>query len=347
MFADNHVAEGSVPIVISIRDVCRIFKSKKGTVTALDKVSLDIRRGEIFGIIGMSGAGKSTLVRTMNFLEVPTSGEVEVLGQILSRLSRIELNAIRKKTAMIFQNFNLLMQKTVIDNVCFPLIISGVSKAEARATALDLLRLVGLEEKAQAYPAQLSGGQKQRVAIARALSTKPEILLCDEATSALDPQSTASILEILRDINRNMGITIVVITHQMSVVKEICTRVAIMDQGRVVETGPVLEVFMKPQSETGRRIIFDGTAIPPLDSDRRIRVVFEGEQALKPIIASIIKEVAPVSILFADVQNTSQGSAGQAVLELPEDEGLRKRIFAYLREQGLYFEGKGGHVYTD
>ena len=346
MEAVNKEATPDTP-VISIREVSRIFKSKKGTVTALDKVSLDIRRGEIFGIIGMSGAGKSTLVRTMNFLEKPTSGEVEVLGQILSRLSRIELNAIRKKTAMIFQNFNLLMQKTVIDNVCFPLIISGVSKTDARATALDLLRLVGLEEKAHAYPAQLSGGQKQRVAIARALSTKPEILLCDEATSALDPQSTASILEILRDINRDMGITIVVITHQMSVVKEICTRVAIMDQGRVVETGPVLEVFIKPHSETGRRIIFDGTSIPPLDSDRRIRVVFEGEQALKPIIASIIKDVAPVSILFADVQNTSQGSAGQAVLELPEDEGLRKRIFAYLREQGLYFEGKGGHVYTD
>ena len=341
------MTDSSTEALISLRGVSKVFKTEKGDVMALDNVSLDIAKGEIFGIIGMSGAGKSTLVRTMNFLEVPTGGEVRVLGKVLSGLTRKELNALRHQTAMIFQHFNLLMQKTVIDNVCFPLIISGVPRTEARTRAMELLGLVGLEDRSGSYPAQLSGGQKQRVAIARALSTNPEILLCDEATSALDPQSTVAVLDILREINKTMGITIVVITHQMSVVKEICTRVAIMDHGRVMETGPVLEVFMKPRSAVGRQIIFDGFSLPPLDTDRRIRVVIEGDRALKPAIASLIQEVGPVSILYADVQNTVVGSAGQVILELPEDEVLRKATFEYLRAQGLYFEVKGGHVYSD
>ena len=341
------MTDSSTEALISLRGVSKVFKTEKGDVMALDNVSLDIAKGEIFGIIGMSGAGKSTLVRTMNFLEVPTGGEVRVLGKVLSGLTRKELNALRHQTAMIFQHFNLLMQKTVIDNVCFPLIISGVPRTEARTRAMELLGLVGLEDRSGSYPAQLSGGQKQRVAIARALSTNPEILLCDEATSALDPQSTVAVLDILREINKTMGITIVVITHQMSVVKEICTRVAIMDHGRVMETGPVLEVFMKPRSAVGRQIIFDGFSLPPLDTDWRIRVVIEGDRALKPAIASLIQEVGPVSILYADVQNTVVGSAGQVILELPEDEVLRKATFEYLRAQGLYFEVKGGHVYSD
>ena len=229
--------------MITLKNVSKTYETKDGTVHALQDVSLTINKGDIFGIIGMSGAGKSTLVRCLNFLERPTSGTVEIEGKDLSALSEKELRMERRGIAMIFQHFNLLMQKNVMDNVCFPLRIAGVSKADARKRAKELLEIVGLSDKAKAYPIQLSGGQKQRVAIARALASNPKILLCDEATSALDPQTTKSILALLKEINEKYGITIVIITHEMAVVREICNRVGIVGGGHLVETGEVLEVF--------------------------------------------------------------------------------------------------------
>ena len=240
---------------ILIQDVSKTFETKDGSVQALKHVSLSIETGDIYGIIGMSGAGKSTLVRCMNFLEVPSEGKVLIDGKSLSEFSPKELRKEREKIGMIFQHFNLLMQKNVLENVCFPLYIQGKKKAEARAKALELLEIVGLADRAKAYPAQLSGGQKQRVAIARALASDPQILLCDEATSALDPQTTSSILELLQDINQKFGITIVIITHQMSVVREICTHVAIMKDGEVKEQGLVEEIFSHPKSQVAKELI--------------------------------------------------------------------------------------------
>lgn len=227
-----------------------------GLVHALSDINIDIADGDVFGIIGMSGAGKSTLVRTINLLERPTSGTIEVDGRDVTALSGEELRAYRRRVAMIFQNFGLLAQKTVLDNVCFPfLAASGKVTAENRARALELLDRVGLAEKAQSYPSQLSGGQKQRVAIARALACEPEVILCDEATSALDPKSTNTILKLLRDINRETGVTLVVITHSMDVVEKICNNVAVLEHGRVVEQGSVAKVFAEPQAEATRVLL--------------------------------------------------------------------------------------------
>lgn len=227
-----------------------------GLVHALSDINIDIADGDVFGIIGMSGAGKSTLVRTINLLERPTSGTIEVDGRDVTALSGEELRAYRRRVAMIFQNFGLLAQKTVLDNVCFPfLAASGKVTAEKRARALELLDRVGLAEKAQSYPSQLSGGQKQRVAIARALACEPEVILCDEATSALDPKSTNTILKLLRDINRETGVTLVVITHSMDVVEKICNNVAVLEHGRVVEQGSVAKVFAEPQAEATRVLL--------------------------------------------------------------------------------------------
>ena len=232
---------------IVIEKVRKSFDTKDGVVEALKDVNLNIDSGDIYGIIGMSGAGKSTLVRCMNFLEVPTEGQVLIDGKALGDLTEKELRKQREEIGMIFQHFNLLMQKNVIDNICFPLQIQGVGKKEAKEKARELLKTVGLEDKEKAYPAQLSGGQKQRVAIARALASNPKILLCDEATSALDPQTTASILELLKHINEEFGITIVIITHQMSVIREICNRVAIIERGALVENGLVEDIFSHPK----------------------------------------------------------------------------------------------------
>ncbi len=240
---------------IVVENLYKSYGSKDGTVHALKNVNLSIESGDIYGIIGMSGAGKSTLVRCMNFLEIPTQGKVLINGKSLGDYSEKELRKQREKIGMIFQHFNLLMQKSVLENVCFPLYIQKKKKKEARKRAMELLEIVGLSDKASAYPAQLSGGQKQRVAIARALASDPKILLCDEATSALDPQTTSSILELLKDINRRFGITIVIITHQMSVVREICSHVAILKDGEVVEQGEVAEVFTHPKSVAARELI--------------------------------------------------------------------------------------------
>ncbi len=245
---------------IEIRNLTKTFDIKGRTVHALKNISLSIEQGDIFGIIGMSGAGKSTLVRSINYLEKPTEGQVLIDGVDLADLTEKQLRKKRSDIGMIFQNFNLLEQKNVLDNICFPLEIAGVKKKEARKRAKELLKTVNLEEKAKAYPSQLSGGQKQRVAIARALATNPKILLCDEATSALDPQTTAAILKLLKEINETLGITIIIITHQMSVVTEICKRVAIIDSGNLVEEGLVEKIFENPQSDAAKELI-SGKAI--------------------------------------------------------------------------------------
>lgn len=242
--------------MIEIKNLCKTYKTADGEITALSDISLTIPDGDIFGIIGMSGAGKSTLVRCINLLERPTSGTVEIDGRDLCSLSEKELREIRRSTTMIFQHFNLLMQKTNLKNVCLPLELAGVKRREAEARGRELLELVGLADKANAYPAQLSGGQRQRVAIARALATNPKVLLCDEATSALDPATTNSILDLIRDINERLGITVVVITHQMSVVESICRNVAILDEGRAVEQGKVEEIFANPRTEAACRLVF-------------------------------------------------------------------------------------------
>ena len=232
--------------MIEIQHLSKTFSTADGTVEALKDISLTIGDGEIYGIIGMSGAGKSTLVRSINMLERPTGGKILIDGQDIGQLSQAELRKERRNITMIFQGFNLLMQRNCLKNVCFPLELAGVKRSEAEKRGVELLELVGLDDKLKAYPAQLSGGQQQRVAIARALATKPKILLCDEATSALDPQTTQSILSLIRDLHDRLGLTVIVITHQMSVVEQICTRVAILDNGAVAEEGAVSEVFFAP-----------------------------------------------------------------------------------------------------
>ena len=340
---------------IVIENVSKTYHSKYGEVNALKNISLSIESGDIFGIIGMSGAGKSTLVRCMNFLEVPTSGRVLIRGKSLADFSGKELRAQRQQIGMIFQHFNLLMQKSVLENVCFPLYIQGKKKKEARERAIELLELVDLKDKVNAYPSQLSGGQKQRVAIARALASDPKILLCDEATSALDPQTTSSILELLKDINRRFGITIVIITHQMSVVREICNRVAIMKEGVVEEEGLVSEIFTHPRSQVARELIrkdrgqdVDSDAMlsrPLIQSGEKIRIVFSENSAFEPVISNLIltfKE--PVNILKADTKNVGGVAKGEMILEIPADSKHAEEMKAYLKEHGLDLEEADDYV---
>lgn len=325
---------------IEIRNLSKTFEIKGSSVIALQDIQLNIEKGDIFGIIGMSGAGKSTLVRSINFLEKPTQGQVLIDGVDLSTLSEKELRRKRSEIGMIFQNFNLLEQKNVIDNICFPLEISGVKRKEAKVRARELLKLVKLEEKEKAYPSQLSGGQKQRVAIARALATNPKILLCDEATSALDPQTTAAILKLLKEINESMGITIVIITHQMSVVTEICKKVAIIDSGRLVEEGDVENIFKAPKSDAAKELISGKeiryTPVETLNAERKIRIVFQENSAYEPIISNVILKVqAPVNILKADTRNVNGRAVGEMILGLPKEEKLQEDILSYLKEKGL------------
>ena len=287
---------------IVIEKVRKSFDTKDGVVEALKDVNLNIDSGDIYGIIGMSGAGKSTLVRCMNFLEVPTEGQVLIDGKALGDLTEKELRKQREEIGMIFQHFNLLMQKSVIDNVCFPLYIKGKKKAEARKRAAELLEIVGLGDRQNAYPAQLSGGQKQRVAIARALASDPKILLCDEATSALDPQTTKSVLELLKQINRDYGITIVVVTHEMSVVQEICNQVAILNEGNVVETGSVSEIFTAPKSPEAKSLIIgSGSTAKEMRGRHCIRIVFKENSSYEPVVGNMTLQFkTPVNILYAN-----------------------------------------------
>ncbi len=257
--------------MIRVENLCKTFDSKNMEVHALNDVSFSIDRGEIFGVIGLSGAGKSTLVRCLNLLERPTSGRVIVDGKDMLSLSESELRLARREISMIFQEFNLLMQRSVIDNVCFPMEIAGVPKREAKERAMGYLKTVELEEKSNAYPAQLSGGQKQRVAIARVLASDPRIILCDEATSALDPQTTQNILSLLRQINEELGITMVVITHEMRVIEQICSRVAVLDHGSIAEMGMVKDVFSNPQTRAAKRLLLTR------ESEKLEEELYEGE----------------------------------------------------------------------
>lgn len=334
---------------IEVRHLSKTFPAKDGKVEALKDINISIESGDIYGIIGMSGAGKSTLVRCLNFLERPTEGQVLISGVDLAEFSERELRKERRDISMIFQHFNLLMQKNVTDNVAFPLTLQGVKKKDARKRAEELLESVGLADKKRAYPAQLSGGQKQRVAIARALASNPHILLCDEATSALDPQTTASILELLREINEKLGITIVIITHQMSVVREICKHVAIIEEGSLAEEGEVEEIFNHPKSKAARSLLKndgsegewpgDEILLKELHEAARIRIVFTENSSFEPVIANmVLKFKAPVNILRADTKNVGGIAKGEMILGLPEDSELRQQMKDYLTEQGLAVE---------
>ena len=326
--------------MIELIGLGKTFESKNNYVKALEDINLTIYEGEIFGIIGLSGAGKSTLVRCINYLERPTTGKVIFDKIDLSEVHDYELLKIRQSMGMIFQQFNLLMQRNVLQNICFPLEIAGVSKKDAIKRAYELLEVVGLTDKAKAYPAQLSGGQKQRVAIARALATKPKVLLCDEATSALDPTTTRSILNLLREINKNLGITIIVITHEMSVIEEICNRVAIIDDSRIAEIGDVEEVFMRPKSKIARQLVFSGVNhIEHFVGEDKCRIIFDGRTSFEPVIANMMLECrTPVNILFADTKDIDGKAFGQMIIQLPEDEISKKRIFAYLETNKIPYE---------
>ncbi|MBC5659621.1 ATP-binding cassette domain-containing protein [Anaerosacchariphilus sp. NSJ-68] len=321
--------------MIEIKNLTKEFQTADGTVEALRDVNLNIQDGDIYGIIGMSGAGKSTLVRCINMLERPTRGQVFIDGQDIAKLTDKELRAVRRDVTMIFQGFNLLMQRTCLKNICFPLELAGMEKEKAKKRALELLDVVGLPDKANAYPAQLSGGQQQRIAIARALATDPKVLLCDEATSALDPKTTHAILELIRDINRRLGITVIIITHQMSVVEEICSRVAILDSGSVVEEGVVSEVFSSPKSGAAKRLVFPDGAdeiLEEVPGERRIRVVFSGAVASRePLIAKMaMEEQITASILGASTKSIGDKAYGNMLLGLPDDDGVVKRAIQYL-----------------
>ena len=330
--------------MIEIKNLYKTFHTKAGDVDALKNINLTINDGDIYGIIGMSGAGKSTLVRCINMLERPTGGQVIIDGKNMELLSDKELREARRDITMIFQSFNLLMQRNCLKNVCFPMELAGVKKAEAEKRAMELLELVGLPDKAKAYPAQLSGGQQQRVAIARALATNPKVLLCDEATSALDPNTTHSILSLIRDINKKLGITVVIITHQMSVVEEVCTHVAILDRGEVAEVGTVGEVFSSPKSAAGRRLVFpngEDDMVSDPTKEKRLRIVFNGaETAGAPLITTMAIETGiAVNILAASIRSIESRAYGSMLLGIP---GKRENLFTvtdYLSAvEGVFIE---------
>lgn len=327
---------------IELKNVSKVFNTKDGSVEALKDINLSIEKSDIYGIIGMSGAGKSTLVRCLNYLEKPTDGAVIIDGNNLNELSEKKLRYERRSISMIFQHFNLLMQKNVLSNVCFPLKLRKVKRKEAEKKAYELLETVGLKDKAKAYPSQLSGGQKQRVAIARALASNPKILLCDEATSALDPQTTESILELLKKINQKYGITIVIITHQMSVIQEICNRVAIIENGKLVEEGIVDDIFANPKSSAAKKLIIgdkdyeERKSIEAADNTKKIRAVFSDTSAFEPVIANMILEFkTPINILQANTRNVGGIAKGEIILGLPKDRELQIKIEDYLKAHGL------------
>ena len=346
--------------IIEVKNLSKTFVTKEAKVEALKNINFSVEEGDIYGIIGMSGAGKSTLVRCLNYLEVPTEGTVTVEGKELGALAPKELRRLRGSISMIFQGFNLLMQSTVLDNICFPLTLqeNKLSKKEARQKAEKLLEIVGLSEKAKAYPAQLSGGQKQRVAIARALASDPKILLCDEATSALDPQTTQSILQLLRKINEETGITIVIITHQMSVVREICRHVAIVESGEIVEDGLVEDIFTHPKSRAARQLIIEGKdpdewereqegrksgarekLVPEIHDTKMVRIVFATNSSYEPVIANMILETGhPVNIMKADTKDVNGVARGEMILGLAGDAAVAAQQVAYLKERGLDVE---------
>ncbi len=330
--------------MIEIENLSKVFTGQSQEVQALNNVSITIEDGDIYGIIGMSGAGKSTLVRTINMLEKPSSGTVKIDGVDLLTLSEAELRKARRDITMIFQSFNLLMQRTCLENICFPLEISGLikDKKARKKKALELLELVGLPDKADAYPAQLSGGQQQRIAIARALATEPKVLLCDEATSALDPKTTHQVLELIKEINVKLGITVVIITHQMSVVEEVCNKVAILDHGTVVEKGLVREIFSNPQSKAAKRLVSPDSITDTLqrvEGERYIRLVFDGSKATNsPLIATLAQEKGiAANILSANTKTIDGKPYGNLLLGITGDKKVMEEAIEFIRAQGDIF----------
>ena len=329
--------------VYELKGVSKVFRNEGKDFKALDDINLEIYEGEIFGIIGMSGAGKSTLVRTLNRLEEVTDGSVSFFGTDIGGLKPSELRKIRRSISMIFQSFNLLNQKTVLENVMLPLKIARVGRKERKNKALEMLKVVGLEEKANNYPAQLSGGQRQRVAIARALTVDPKVLLCDEATSALDPKITEHILTLLQEINKTRGLTVIIITHEMSVVEKICDRVAIIDHGNVAEVGDVKEIFTAPKSDAAKSLVFPQNVDQIQDNiegskpdSTLIRVVFDGHSANEPLIAGLAVETGQkVNILSANTKSVGGIGYGQMVLELPEKKEDQDTVLNYFISKGL------------
>ena len=341
--------------IIEIKNVSKSYLTKDGEVQALKNINLRIEKGEICGIIGMSGAGKSTLVRCLNLLEKPTEGQILIEGEDLGGLKEQRLRIRRREIAMIFQHFNLLMQKNVLDNIAFPLVASKTKRSQARKKAKELLEIVGLMDKEKAYPAQLSGGQKQRVAIARALAVNPKILLCDEATSALDPQTTRSILDLLRRINEQYGITIVIITHEMAVVRQICTHVGIIGHGELVEYGTVFDVFSHPATKEAKELILKGDSqnasavtgkeVERIRAGRCIRIVFSENSSFEPVIANmVIKFATPVNILRANTRDVGGTAHGEMLLGLPENRETGNQMIQFLKERGLAVEEVNDYV---
>ena len=348
--ADPHTrVEGSASILalIELNHLTKTFKGKTQTVDALKDINLQIEQGDIFGIIGMSGAGKSTLVRCINFLERPTSGSVVIDGKDLASLTPKELRQLRQQVSMIFQHFNLLSQRDVRGNIAFAMEIAGMKRPQIEKRIDELLEIVGLTDRQHNYPSQLSGGQQQRVAIARALATNPKIILCDEATSALDPTTTTSILNLLREINRKMGITIVIITHEMSVVESTCTHVAIIDDGRLAEYGTVESVFSQPKSAAAKKLIFRTTgADSGAMGERMIRIVFEGSSADEPTISDLAMQChVAVNIRYADTREVSGKLFGQMILQLPEDHLQQEKAIYFLQNKGLRVEEVNDRVH--
>jgi D-methionine transport system ATP-binding protein len=331
--------------MISIKNVQKIYASKQGQVKAVDDVNIEIKEGEIFGVIGYSGAGKSTLIRMLNGLEIPSDGTITVANRVISKIKGSALRQARQEISMIFQHFNLLWSRTVKENIAFPLEIAGIAKAERMSRVDELIKLVGLEGRENAYPSELSGGQKQRVGIARALANNPKVLLCDEAPSALDPQTTDSILDLLVDINKRLGLTIVLITHEMHVIQKICHRVAVMEGGRIVELGSVLEVFKNPQQPITKRFVQQvtepeetketvGHLIERYPEGKVVQLTFVGEAAEQPLITNLIRHhEVTVNILQGKINQTQNGSYGTLFIHLDGDVREITRAIEYIRSQ--------------
>ena len=332
--------------MIELKHLSKVYTNGQTKVEAIRDINLTIEDGDIFGIIGLSGAGKSTLIRCINFLERPTEGQLIFDGVDLGTITHRELLKKRQSMSMIFQSFNLLSQRTALGNICYPLEISGVDKKEARERARELLKVVGLADKEKSYPVQLSGGQQQRIAIARALATNPKVLLCDEATSALDPNTTSSILELLKEINRSMGVTIIVITHEMKVIEQICNKVAVIDNSRIVEEGPVTEVFTAPKSQIAKQLILPtNQGVPEAEGFRCLRLVFDGTSAFEPIISGLSRSCdTDVNILGANTRNIDGVAYGQMLIQLPEDEAVTARIKEYLDQKNVKYKEEGLNV---
>lgn len=326
--------------IIKIQNLTKTFYDKNESFDILENINLDINQGEIFGIIGSSGAGKSTLVRCINLLEQPSSGSIFFCNKDLSLLSKKDLNRERKLMSMIFQQFNLLMQRTAAQNIAFPLELSKTPKKVIEKRVIELLELVGLTDKSNAYPSTLSGGQKQRVAIARALATNPKVLLCDEATSALDPNTTQSILSLLKKINKSIDVTIIIITHEMSVIEDICDRVAIIDNKEIVEIGNVKDIFSNPKTNAAKKIVLPHTKIIENYIGKScFRIVFNGNSSSEPILSNMILKCSGcVNILYADTRNIEDKTYGEMVIALPENKKISEQMVSYLLSQNLVVE---------